>query len=341
MGRTKKSHAAWRANLPSKISNNAATSTESQKTTCEECRDSGDESTWTDEDYTPSETDCDKSDDDWERWDEDEVGSEEMLEVQNDVDLLTFKTKLQEAHDAAVDRERKKRQSTKRPLHYTGNSARTKRRNVKKGHDLQSQGFRSVADFFRPNQEENRSEVSGPVSAFSAEPVSESSWEQLSNSESDMPTLAEPAEANCNSNPNEENCLAEVGKGECLETTSPDAFIPPRQPALSLAPETRHNLVIERELDHRDLPALRRANAFFTVKAMDKTLDLFFRARLTAMRALINFFVDPMLDYNWKESSLLASKAVGRGPKHARNLHHWVIQYIRHDTLPLNKYGQL
>jgi hypothetical protein len=47
-----------------------------------------------------------------------------------------------------------------------------------------------------------------------------------------------------------------------------------------------------------------------------KNLNLFFRARVTNMIALINLFVDPDLDYGWKQCSELAARAAGKGSVH-------------------------
>lgn len=82
-------------------------------------------------------------------------------------------------------------------------------------------------------------------------------------------------------------------------------------------------------LDHKDLPALRRAKVELIVRHKKKNLDLFFRARVTSMIALINLFLDPELDYGWIECSQLAAKAVGKGSvSHARNLRKWVVAYM-------------
>jgi hypothetical protein len=94
-------------------------------------------------------------------------------------------------------------------------------------------------------------------------------------------------------------------------------------------------------LDHRDLPALRKARAELEVRHKKKSLDLFFRVRVTNMIALINLFIDPDLDYGWMQCSELAAKAAGKGSvNHARNLRKWVVAYMRHGELPLNRYGR-
>jgi hypothetical protein len=60
------------------------------------------------------------------------------------------------------------------------------------------------------------------------------------------------------------------------------------------------------------------------------------------MIALINLFLDPELDYRWIECSKLAAKAMRKGSvNHARNLRKWVVAYMWHGSLPINRYGHL
>ena len=92
-------------------------------------------------------------------------------------------------------------------------------------------------------------------------------------------------------------------------------------------------------LSHKDFPALHRARAELMVKAKDKKLDIFFRSRITAMTATLNFYLDTELSYSWRESSVLAAKAMGCGLKHARNLRKWIKTYLRSKKLPLHRYG--
>ena len=92
-------------------------------------------------------------------------------------------------------------------------------------------------------------------------------------------------------------------------------------------------------LCYKDFPALRRARAKLTVKAKDKTLDVFFRSCITAMVATLNFYLDPELSYSWQESSVLAAKALGCGVKRARNLRKWINEYLHSEKLPLHRYG--
>lgn len=104
------------------------------------------------------------------------------------------------------------------------------------------------------------------------------------------------------------------------------------------SPETATDEILN-ALSHKDFPALRCAQAKLTVKAKDKKLDVFFRSRITAMVATLNFYLDAELSYSWRESSILAAKAVGHGVMHARNLRKWIKTYLHSEKLPLHRYG--
>jgi len=70
-------------------------------------------------------------------------------------------------------------------------------------------------------------------------------------------------------------------------------------------------------LSHKDFPALHHAQAKLNVKAKEKKLDVFFWSCIMAMVATLNFYLDAKLSYSWRESSILAAKAMGHGVKHA------------------------
>lgn len=90
-------------------------------------------------------------------------------------------------------------------------------------------------------------------------------------------------------------------------------------------------------VDHRDLPALRRAKAKLVLKLRDKTLSLFFRGRLTGMVALINLYLDHQLGLKWIAASKIAAKAAGKGEWLARNLRRWVILFMNFGVYPVRK----
>lgn len=104
------------------------------------------------------------------------------------------------------------------------------------------------------------------------------------------------------------------------------------------SPETEADQILNK-LSHKDFPVLRRARAKLNNTAKDQKLDIFFRSRITAMMATLNLYLDPELSYSWRESSVLAAKAMGRGVKHARNLRKWIKDFLFSGKLPLHRYG--
>jgi hypothetical protein len=57
------------------------------------------------------------------------------------------------------------------------------------------------------------------------------------------------------------------------------------------------------------------------------------------MVAALNLYLDPELSYSWRESSVLAAKALGHGVNHAQNLQKWIKKYLHSEKLPLHCYG--
>lgn len=106
------------------------------------------------------------------------------------------------------------------------------------------------------------------------------------------------------------------------------------------SPPTESDTVLD-QLNYKDLPNLRHAREELSVKAKDKKLDVFFRARITGMVGILNLYLDPQLSYTWREASLIVSKSQGHGVKHARNLRTWIHQYLGSKRLPVHRYGKL
>ena len=104
------------------------------------------------------------------------------------------------------------------------------------------------------------------------------------------------------------------------------------------SPETATDEILN-ALSHKDFPALCHVQTKLTVKAKDKKLDVFFWSRIMAMVATLNLYLDAKLSYSWRESSILAAKAMGHGIKHARNLRKWIKAYLHLEKLPLHHYG--
>lgn len=93
-------------------------------------------------------------------------------------------------------------------------------------------------------------------------------------------------------------------------------------------------------LSYKDFPALRRARVRLNLESRNKKIDVFFRARISAMAGTLNLYLDPMLSYSWRECSLLAAKAAGHGVYHARNIRTWIQRYLATQKLPLHRYGR-
>ncbi|KAJ7846947.1 hypothetical protein B0H14DRAFT_3454009 [Mycena olivaceomarginata] len=99
----------------------------------------------------------------------------------------------------------------------------------------------------------------------------------------------------------------------------------------------------ERALDAltwRDQPALKTALKGLSLKAKDKRIDVFFRTRITSMVATINLYLDENVACTWRQASVLAAKAQGRGTNHARNLRSWIHRFLSCGELPIHRYGQ-
>ena len=73
------------------------------------------------------------------------------------------------------------------------------------------------------------------------------------------------------------------------------------------------------ELLH-DRAALSRAREQLSLKSQDKSLDVIFRACISAMVGVLNLFLDPELLYTWREASMIATKAQGGGSTRARRI---------------------
>ncbi|KAF7378025.1 hypothetical protein MSAN_00226400 [Mycena sanguinolenta] len=94
------------------------------------------------------------------------------------------------------------------------------------------------------------------------------------------------------------------------------------------------------QLNYTHFPALRRAVAFLTIKSKDKTFDVFFRARITAMVGILNLYLDPELSYTWREASMIVAKSQGHGSYCARSIQSWLHTFLTSKKLPLHRYGQ-
>jgi hypothetical protein len=94
------------------------------------------------------------------------------------------------------------------------------------------------------------------------------------------------------------------------------------------------------QLNYTHFPALRRAAAALSVKSKDTTLDIFFRAQITAMAGALNLYLDSELSYTWREASMIVAKSQGHGSYRARSIRSWLHAFLISKKLPLHRYGQ-
>ena len=74
------------------------------------------------------------------------------------------------------------------------------------------------------------------------------------------------------------------------------------------------------------------------LQSEEKSLDVIYRARVTAMIGILNLFLDPGLSYTWREASMIVAKAQGHGLRRARSIRTWVLDFVREGRLPLHSY---
>jgi len=87
-------------------------------------------------------------------------------------------------------------------------------------------------------------------------------------------------------------------------------------------------------------PTLKDAVTVLTKRSKAKTLDVIFRGRLNGMLAFLRFYMSDQ-GIGWREASLLAATAAGKGAGLARSLRVWVWEFLEdNDQLPESLYGQ-
>ena len=63
-------------------------------------------------------------------------------------------------------------------------------------------------------------------------------------------------------------------------------------------------------------------------------------ACLTGMVEVLNLYLDPKLQYTWRNVSVMVAKIQGHGVKHAWNLWEWILTFAHSEELPVHSYGQ-
>jgi hypothetical protein len=92
----------------------------------------------------------------------------------------------------------------------------------------------------------------------------------------------------------------------------------------------------------KNFPALWKALNTLNTKSKDKKLDVFFRARITAMVGTLNLYLDSDLSFTWRQASLIAARAQGRnGTSYSRKIRTWLHQFLSSGELPIHHYGHV
>jgi hypothetical protein len=85
-----------------------------------------------------------------------------------------------------------------------------------------------------------------------------------------------------------------------------------------------------------DCAALSRAQE--RLQTQEKSLDVIFRACISAMIGVLNLFLDPGLSYTWREALMIIAKAQGHGSTCTRSVWTWILDFVWEGRLPLHSY---
>jgi hypothetical protein len=94
---------------------------------------------------------------------------------------------------------------------------------------------------------------------------------------------------------------------------------------------------LQRQLDYKNLPSLRRAVAKLSVlaKKPDK-LGVVLHARVLAMVSTINLYLDASLGLGWRRASVVSARAQGfTGERRARSIRTWIHDYLHSGFMQL------
>jgi hypothetical protein len=85
--------------------------------------------------------------------------------------------------------------------------------------------------------------------------------------------------------------------------------------------------------------ALLKALKRLRLQSQDKTLDIIFQARISAMAGVLNLFLDLDLRYTWREASMIVAKAQGHKTTCMYSIQTWVLNFVQEGRLPFHSYG--
>ncbi|EEB89584.1 hypothetical protein MPER_12298 [Moniliophthora perniciosa FA553] len=245
---------------------------------------------------------------------DEDADEEEYRATSQQLDIEAFAVTMQRLHDEELARAQERRKFNNRSKGYSKNSAKTLKRQRDKRQKYAAGGGKFISDFFSWKKQK-----ADDGQAVNIEPESEDESEielvetEVTGSEQNItieavpepisPTLSAQALDFSSSSPEDARTHLETLKASAQNARKRLEDLESAERALSA-------------LTWKDRPALRKAVAGLALKAKDKKLDVFLRARITAMVATINFYLDEELKCTWE----LAAKGTNRKPNHARNL---------------------
>ncbi|KAF5310155.1 hypothetical protein D9619_010553 [Psilocybe cf. subviscida] len=276
----------------------------------------------------------------------------EDMEIQDFSELETFTKVLSEAQRIAVEAENERLKDHSRPTQYLRNSARTKRRQRAFQKDLAKKGFPSVLEWLKKSKPAASTSTQETISVSSEDSEDETQSSESDNEMVDSHYLVQDmSDFPTNSVEFHQEDSMSVHDQDATYLKDPAADAQKKiaelleqlrngQKPTDDTPPTESDQVLD-QMNYTNIPKLRRACAALTVKSKDKKLDVLFRTRITGMVGTLNLYLDSQLSYSWREASLIAAKAQGKGVTHARNLRTWIHRYLGTSKLPVHSYGRL
>jgi hypothetical protein len=282
---------------------------------------------------------------------QDGYGDEEDMELNSETALASFAQFLVDAQKAAQKAEHRLEQETgrkKRRRGYTGHSRQTAQRRKQTETKMREQGYSDIRSFFgSAGMAPNTTSSSNKISEISSDSENDSANESSTDTESvEIPiavslkilnsfvrlTCLQPPSADVETFMDPVN-LAHVHLKELLEAISHNSLPVDNSPE-SLA-ENKLN-----QLTYRNFPALQRAADQLELESKKKEHDLVFRGRIQGMLGTLKLYLNPLLSYSWRQSSMIVSESQGHGSYLARRIREWLHTYLSTGKLPLHKIGR-
>ncbi|KAJ7302875.1 hypothetical protein DFH08DRAFT_722561 [Mycena albidolilacea] len=255
----------------------------------------------------------------------------------SEASLEIFAQTLQRYHDEALAREKRRRAVNNRSGGYQKKSKKTLDRQRKKRVSYREGGGVFIHQFMHRRIKHH----DGPEDSdnFSEPFIENTNPDELTSHSTDVPGIADTVQGDAPTYPLPSKPIPSLPS------------VPTPQEARTQLDELKARAdAVQADLEEsdralnaltwRDQPALRRALKGLTMKAKDKRIDVFFRTRITSMVATVNLYLDENVACTWRQASMLAAKAQGRGTNHARNLRSWIHCFLSCGELPVHCYGE-